>query len=145
MEYTQLGRTGLRVSRICLGCMSYGDPARGTHPWSLDEDTSVQFFRQALDAGINFFDTANVYSAGSSEEITGRVLLSLTDRDSLVIATKVCGRMRPGPNGSGLSRKAIMMEADASLRRLGTDYIDLYQIHRLDPTHTARGNARGSA
>jgi aryl-alcohol dehydrogenase-like predicted oxidoreductase len=133
MEYTQLGRTGLRVSRICLGCMSYGDPARGTHPWSLDEDTSAQFFRQALDAGINFFDTANVYSDGSSEEITGRALLSMTDRDSLVIATKVWGRMRPGPNGSGLSRKAIMMEADASLRRLGTDYIDLYQIHRLDP------------
>jgi 1-deoxyxylulose-5-phosphate synthase len=132
MQYTQLGGTGLQVSRICLGCMSYGDPARGQHAWSLDEDTSAQFFRQALDAGINFFDTANVYSHGSSEEITGRALLGMTARDSLVIATKVWGRMRPGPNGSGLSRKAIMMEADASLRRLGTDHIDLYQIHRFD-------------
>jgi aryl-alcohol dehydrogenase-like predicted oxidoreductase len=133
VQYTKLGRTGLTVSRICLGCMSYGEPGRGGHPWSLDEDASRPFFKQALDAGINFFDTANVYSAGSSEEITGRTLLSMTSRDELVIATKVHGRMRPGPNGAGLSRKAILSEIDNSLRRLGTDYVDLYQIHRWDP------------
>jgi 1-deoxyxylulose-5-phosphate synthase len=133
MEYRRLGRTGLRVSRICLGCMSYGVPDRGAHPWSLPEDEARPFFAQALDAGINFFDTANVYSDGTSEEITGRTLLSMTSREELVIATKVHGRMRPGPNGGGLSRKAIMAEVDASLRRLGTDYIDLYQIHRADP------------
>lgn len=132
MEYTRLGKTGLEVSRICLGCMSYGEPERGGHQWSLNEEASRPFFRQALDAGINFFDTANVYSAGSSEEITGRVLLGMVSRDEVVIATKVHGRMRPGPNGAGLSRKAIMNEIDASLRRLGTDYVDLYQIHRHD-------------
>ena len=132
MEYTKLGHTGLEVSRVCLGCMSYGEPGRGNHPWSLDEDASKPFFRQALDAGINFFDTANVYSAGSSEEIVGRVLLGMVARDEVVIATKVHGRMRPGPNGAGLSRAAIMQEIDASLRRLGTDYVDLYQIHRYD-------------
>ena len=112
--------------------MSYGEPSRGNQPWSLDKDAAVPFFRQALDAGINFFDTANVYSAGSSEEITGQTLLSMTSRDDVVIATKVHGRMRPGPNGEGLSRKAILSEVDNSLRRLGTDYIDLYQIHRWD-------------
>jgi aryl-alcohol dehydrogenase (NADP+) len=133
MEYATLGRTGLQVSRICLGCMSYGDPGRGGHSWSLDEEASRPFFRQALDAGINFFDTANVYSAGSSEEITGRTLLTMVPREDVVIATKVHGEMRPGPNGSGLSRKAILGEIDASLRRLGTDYVDLYQIHRFDP------------
>ena len=133
MDYTRLGKTGLEVSRICLGCMSYGAPDRGGHPWSLDEEAAVPFFRQALDAGINFFDTANVYSAGSSEEITGRALLGLTARENVVIATKVHGRMRPGPNGAGLSRKAIMHEIDESLARLGTDYVDLYQIHRFDP------------
>ena len=132
MEYTTLGNTGLQVSRICLGCMSYGQPDRGTHPWSLDQEQAVPFFRQALDAGINFFDTANVYSAGSSEEIIGRGLLSMVARDDVVIATKVHHRMRPGPNGQGLSRKAIMAEVDNSLRRMGTDYIDLYQIHRWD-------------
>ncbi|GAC1531942.1 MAG: aldo/keto reductase [Acidimicrobiales bacterium] len=135
MDYTRLGQTGLEVSRICLGCMSYGEPERGGHPWSLDEDASGPFFRQALDSGINFFDTANVYSAGSSEEITGRALLGLTARENVVIATKVHGKMRPGPNGGGLSRKAIFYEIDESLRRLGTDYVDLYQIHRFDP-HT---------
>jgi aryl-alcohol dehydrogenase-like predicted oxidoreductase len=135
MDYVRLGKTGLEVSRICLGCMSYGEPGRGGHPWSLDEEASRPFFRQALDQGINFFDTANVYSAGSSEEILGRALLPLTDRDNLVIATKVNGRMRPGPNGAGLSRKAILSEIDHSLQRLGTDYVDLYQIHRFDP-HT---------
>jgi len=135
MDYVRLGKTGLEVSRICLGCMSYGEPGRGGHPWSLDEEASRPFFRQALDQGINFFDTANAYSAGSSEEILGRALLPLTDRDNLVIATKVNGRMRPGPNGAGLSRKAILSEIDHSLQRLGTDYVDLYQIHRFDP-HT---------
>jgi 1-deoxyxylulose-5-phosphate synthase len=134
MEYTRLGKTGLEVSRICLGCMSYGEPERGGHHWSLPEEEARPFFRKALDAGINFFDTANVYSAGSSEEITGRTLLSMTSRDELVIATKVNGRMRPGPNGQGLSRKAIMTEIDHSLRRLGSDYVDLYQIHRNDAT-----------
>jgi aryl-alcohol dehydrogenase-like predicted oxidoreductase len=133
MDYVKLGRTGLDVSRLCLGCMSYGDAARGGHPWALDEDASRPYFKQALDAGINFFDTANVYSGGSSEEFLGRALHALgADRDSLVIATKVNGVMRPGPNGGGLSRKVILAEVEASLRRLGTDYIDLYQIHRLD-------------
>ena len=132
MEYVRLGDTGLEVSRICLGCMSYGEPDRGNQPWSLDRAAAEPFFRQALDAGINFFDTANVYSAGSSEEITGSTLLSLTSRDEVVIATKVNDRMRPGPNGQGLSRKAILSEIDHSLRRLGTDYVDLYQIHRWD-------------
>ena len=132
MKYVKLGRTGLTVSQICLGCMSYGDPARGTHPWSLDEEASRPFFVRALELGINFFDTANVYSLGSSEEILGRALAELTPRDEVVIATKVHGRMRDGANGAGLSRKAIMSEIDASLRRLGTDYVDLYQIHRWD-------------
>jgi aryl-alcohol dehydrogenase-like predicted oxidoreductase len=133
MQYTRLGTTGLEVSRICLGCMSYGEPSQGTHPWSLDEQASRPFFAQALDAGINFFDTANVYSLGSSEEYLGRALTELgVPRDEVVIATKVRGRMRPGPNGEGLSRAAIMTAVDDSLRRLGTDHIDLYQIHRWD-------------
>ena len=134
MQYTKLGRTGLDVSRIALGCMSYGEPGRGGHAWTLDEESSRPFIRQALDAGINFFDTANVYSDGTSEEIVGRALAEMGRRDELVIATKVHSRMRPGPNGAGLSRKAIMTEIDDSLRRLGTDYVDLYQIHRWDPT-----------
>jgi aryl-alcohol dehydrogenase (NADP+) len=113
--------------------MSYGDPARGGHPWSLDEEASGPFYARAVELGINFFDTANVYSAGSSEEILGRAIARLTTRDEVVIATKVHGRMRPGANGAGLSRKAIMSEIDNSLRRLGTDYVDLYQIHRWDP------------
>jgi aryl-alcohol dehydrogenase (NADP+) len=133
MRYVKLGSTGLDVSVICLGCMSYGEPDRGGHPWSLDEEASRPFYRAALDAGINFFDTANVYSAGSSEEILGRALRDLGHRDELVVATKVHGAMHPGPNGAGLSRKAIMAEIDHSLRRLGTDYVDLYQIHRFDP------------
>ena len=133
MQYTRLGTTGLEVSRICLGCMSYGEPSQGTHPWSLDEQASRPFFAQALDAGINFFDTANVYSLGSSEEYLGLALAELgVPREEVVIATKVRGRMRPGPNGEGLSRAAIMTAVDDSLRRLGTDYIDLYQIHRWD-------------
>jgi aryl-alcohol dehydrogenase (NADP+) len=132
MDYVCLGTTGLQVSRICLGCMSYGEPGRGGHPWSLGKEAAEPYFRQALDAGINFFDTANVYSAGSSEEITGQTLLSMVSREEVVIATKVHGRMRPGPNGQGLSRKAILAEIDSSLSRLGTDYVDLYQIHRWD-------------
>ena len=132
MDYTNLGPTGLKVSRLCLGLMSYGEPTRGNQPWSLGRDDAAPFFRQALDAGINFFDTANVYSAGSSEEITGEVLLSMVPRDEIVLATKVNGRMHDDPNGQGLPRKAIMREIDNSLRRLGTDYVDLYQIHRWD-------------
>ena len=133
MRYVRLGTTGLEVSRICLGCMSFGDPAAGTHAWTLDEERSRPFIKRALEAGINFFDTANVYSLGSSEEILGRALADFANRDEVVIATKVHGPMREGPNSLGLSRKAIMTEVDASLRRLGTDYIDLYQIHRWDP------------
>jgi aryl-alcohol dehydrogenase-like predicted oxidoreductase len=132
MQYTKLGRTGLDVSRLVLGCMSYGDPGRGNHPWTLDEAASRPFIRRALDLGINCFDTANVYSDGTSEEIVGRALLDFTRRSDVVIATKVHGRMRPGPNGAGLSRKAILGEIDASLARLGTDHVDLYQIHRWD-------------
>jgi aryl-alcohol dehydrogenase (NADP+) len=135
MEYTRLGSTGLEVSRICLGMMSFGDPGRGNHPWSLPEEDSRRLIEKALSSGITFFDTANVYSAGSSEEITGRAIRDFADRDDVVLATKVHGRMHPGPNGAGLSRKAILRELDASLRRLGTDYVDLYQIHRWDP-HT---------
>jgi aryl-alcohol dehydrogenase (NADP+) len=133
MQYVKLGRSGLDVSRICLGCMSYGEAARGGHPWALDEESSRAFYVQALDAGINFFDTANVYSGGTSEEYLGRALHDLgVNRDEVVIATKVNGPMRKGPNSVGLSRKAILAEVDHSLRRLGTDFIDLYQIHRLD-------------
>jgi aryl-alcohol dehydrogenase-like predicted oxidoreductase len=132
MDFVKLGRTGLDVSRLCLGCMTYGAPDKGTHPWSVGEAESRPFIKKALDLGINFFDTANVYSIGSSEEIVGRALKDMAKRDDIVIATKVFNRMRPGPNGMGLSRKAIMTEIDHSLRRLGTDYIDLYQIHRFD-------------
>ncbi|MCW2665991.1 MAG: putative aldo/keto oxidoreductase, NAD(P)-dependent, related to aryl-alcohol dehydrogenase [Frankiales bacterium] len=134
MEYVKLGSTGLDVSRICLGCMSYGDPARGAHPWTLPEDQSRPFLQRALEVGINFLDTANVYSDGSSEEIVGRAVRDFATREDVVIATKVHGRMRKGPNGGGLSRQVIMREIDASLRRLGTDYVDLYQVHRWDPT-----------
>ncbi|MDQ1740135.1 MAG: 1-deoxyxylulose-5-phosphate synthase [Pseudonocardiales bacterium] len=132
MEYTKLGSTGLDVSRICVGCMSFGVPERGNHEWTLDAERSRPLIRHALEAGVNFFDTANVYSDGTSEEIVGQALREFGNRDELVLATKVHGRMRPGPNGAGLSRKAIMAELDASLRRLGVDYVDLYQIHRWD-------------
>ena len=132
MEYVKLGHTGLDVSRICLGCMSYGGSNRGNHAWSLDEEASRPFIKRALESGINFFDTANRYSLGSSEEILGRAIKDFARREEVVLATKVYGRMRPGPNGAGLSRKAIMAEIDASLQRLGTDYVDLYQIHRWD-------------
>jgi aryl-alcohol dehydrogenase (NADP+) len=132
MQYTKLGSTGVDVSRICLGCMSYGVPERGGHPWSLDEEASRPFFQRAVELGINFFDTANVYSDGTSEEITGRMLQEYANRDEIVLATKVFSPMGRGPNRMGLSRKAIMAAIDASLQRLGTDYVDLYQIHRFD-------------
>ena len=133
MRYTKLGRTGIDVSRIALGCMTYGDPNRGSHSWTLGEEGSRPLIRRAVELGITFFDTANVYSDGSSEEIVGRALAEFTRREEVVIATKVHGRMHPGANGGGLSRKAIFAEIDASLMRLGTDYVDLYQIHRWDP------------
>jgi len=133
MKYVRLGSTGLQVSPICLGCMSFGVPERGTHPWTLDEDTSRPFIRQAVEAGINFFDTANSYSDGTGEEILGRALREFARREEIVLATKVFFPSRRGPNIGGLSRKAIMFEIDESLRRLGTDYVDLYQIHRWDP------------
>ena len=139
MEYVRLGRTGLKVSRICLGCMTYGKApdgdtqAPGRHAWTLTEEESRPFFRQALDAGINFFDTANVYSSGASEAVLGQFLKEHVRREDVVVATKVQGVMREGPNGKGLSRKEILFELDESLRRLKTDYVDLYQIHRWDP------------
>src|SRR5271169_2854035 len=134
MDYVNLGKTGLKVSRICLGCMTYGAPATGaltpgSHAWALNEDESRPFFRQALDLGINFFDTANVYSRGMSETVLGRFLKANAQREAVVIATKVNGVMRDDPNGRGLSRKAILFELDQSLQRLQTDYVDLYQIH----------------
>ncbi|WP_127535901.1 aldo/keto reductase [Paenibacillus illinoisensis] len=134
MEYVKLGRTGLDVSKLCLGCMSYGVPERGMAPWSLNEEQSRPFIQKALEEGINFFDTANIYSDGTSEEIVGRALKDFARRDEIVLATKLFFRMTPGPNGAGLSRKAIMNEIDNSLLRLGTDYVDLYQIHRWDNT-----------
>jgi aryl-alcohol dehydrogenase-like predicted oxidoreductase len=132
MDYVNLGKSGLKVSRICLGCMSYGVPERGSHLWSLPDDKSRPFIKRALEVGINFFDTANVYSDGTSEEIVGRALRDFAKREEVVLATKVHGKMRADPNGKGLSRKAIMSEIDASLQRLGMDYVDLYQIHRWD-------------
>ncbi|HEY0282998.1 MAG TPA: aldo/keto reductase [Rhizomicrobium sp.] len=132
MQTVNLGKTGLEVSRICLGCMTYGVPGRGMHGWTLDEENSRPLIKKALELGVNFLDTANVYSDGSSEEIVGRAIKDFAKREDIVLATKVHGRMRPGPNGGGLSRKAIFAEIDNSLRRLGTDYVDLYQIHRWD-------------
>ena len=132
MDYVNLGRTGLEVSRVCLGCMSFGSP--GDRPWMVDEQAGRELIRHALELGINFFDTANAYSRGTSEEILGRALRDFARREEVVIATKVYFPMRRGPNGGGLSRKAILTEIDASLRRLGTDYVDLYQIHRWDET-----------
>jgi aryl-alcohol dehydrogenase-like predicted oxidoreductase len=137
MEYVNLGKTGLKVSRICLGCMTYGSPATGEakggrHAWALNEEQSQPFFRQALELGINFFDTANVYSSGDSERVLGSFLKANTRREAVVIATKAHGVMRDEPNGHGLSRKAILFELDQSLQRLQTDYVDLYQIHRWD-------------
>ena len=133
MEYRRLGNSGLRVSRIALGCMSFGDPARGFSEWSLGDEEAGPFFRQAIELGVNFWDTANVYGIGSSEEIVGRAVSEYARREDIVLATKVHFKMHDGPGGSGLSRKAIMEQIDASLTRLGTDYVDLYQIHRFDP------------
>jgi aryl-alcohol dehydrogenase-like predicted oxidoreductase len=132
MEYVKLGNTGMDASRICLGCMSFGIGERGLFPWALDEEHSRPMIKKALELGINFFDTANMYSDGTSEEITGRALKDYANRDEIVLAAKVFFRTHQGPNGAGLSRKAIMSEIDKSLKRLGTDYVDLYQIHRLD-------------
>src|SRR4051794_28455245 len=132
MDYVKLGKSGLKVSRLCLGCMSYGVPERGAHPWTLGEDESRPFLARALELGVNFFDTSNSYSDGTSEEILGGAIRDFARRDEVVIATKVYYPARPGPNGRGLSRKAILAEVDASLRRLGTEYVDLYQTHRWD-------------
>jgi len=132
MEYARLGNTGMKVSRICLGCMGFGDAERWIHKWVLNDENSRPIIKKALELGINFFDTANVYSIGASEEILGRALKDFAKRDEVVIATKVHGKMREGPNGGGLSRKAILSEIDNSLKRLETDYVDLYQIHRWD-------------
>ena len=132
MEYTKLGSTDLEVSRLCLGCMGFGDASRWIHPWVLDEENSLPILRRALDLGINFFDTANVYSLGASEEILGRAMRRFAKRDQVVIATKVFFKMHDGLDGSGLSRKAILSAIDASLQRLGMEYVDLYQIHRWD-------------
>ncbi|MBK9746204.1 MAG: aldo/keto reductase [Chloroflexi bacterium] len=132
MDYVRLGSTGMKVSRICLGCMGFGDATRWVHKWVLDEENSRPIIQYALELGINFFDTANIYSIGRSEEILGRALKDFAKRDDVIIATKLHGKMREDPNGSGLSRKAILSEIDHSLRRLGTDYVDLYQIHRWD-------------
>lgn len=133
MHYTRLGRSGLVVSRIALGCMSYGEASRGFSSWSLSEEDAQPFFRQAVESGITFWDTANVYTYGSSEEIVGRAIRKFSRREDVVLATKVYFKMHDGPGGKGLSRKAIMENIDASLARLGTDYVDLYQIHRFDP------------
>ncbi len=133
MEYARLGRSGLQVSTITLGCMSFGEPDRGGHPWSMPEERSRPFIQRALELGVTTFDTADVYSDGTSEEIVGRALRDFAVREEIVLATKVHGRMRPGPNGGGLSRRHILSAIDDSLRRLGTDYVDLYQIHRWDP------------
>ncbi len=135
MQYTRLGRSGLSVSRLCLGCMTYGMPERGAHPWTLDEAASRPLIQRAIELGINFFDTANAYSDGTSEEIVGRALRDFARRDEIVVATKVRYANRKAPNVGGLSRKAILFEIDASLQRLGMDYVDLYQVHRADP-HT---------
>ena len=133
MDYGRLGKTGLKISRLCLGCMTYGVPDRGGHPWTLDEESSRPLIRQALDMGINFLDTSNSYSDGTSEEIVGRAIRDFARREEIVLATKVFFPRRPVPNAGGLSRKAILNEMDNSLHRLGTDYVDLYQIHRWDP------------
>jgi len=133
MKHARLGTTGLKVSRLALGCMSYGDPTRGLHSWTLDEAASAPFFRQAIDLGITFWDTANVYQQGTSEEFIGRAVREYSRREDIVLATKVSGRMHDGPGGSGLSRAAILEQVDASLTRLGTDYIDVYYVHRFDP------------
>ena len=136
MEYVRLGKTGLKISRIAFGCMSYGEAAAGHHPWALDEDAAQPFYRQAAELGITLWDTANVYSHGTSEEFMGRAIKRYSSRENIVVSTKLTGKMHEGPGGEGLSRKAVFEQVDASLTRLGTDYIDLYQIHRFDPNTT---------
>ncbi|MBU2668250.1 aldo/keto reductase [Actinoplanes bogorensis] len=133
MEYTRLGSSGLKVSRVALGCMSFGEAERGSNQWTLDDAAAEPVFRQAVESGITFWDTANTYSDGTSEEVVGRAIRKYTDRDSIVLATKVFFPMGDGPGGRGLSRRAILEQVDNSLARLGTDYVDLYQIHRFDP------------
>jgi aryl-alcohol dehydrogenase-like predicted oxidoreductase len=134
MEQTRLGDSGLKISRLALGCLSYGDPTtERAHEWALADDDAQPFFRQAIEVDITFWDTANVYQAGTSEEVVGRAIERYSRREDIVLATKVHGKMHDGPGGSGLSRKAILEQIDASLTRLGTDYVDLYQIHRFDP------------
>jgi 1-deoxyxylulose-5-phosphate synthase len=133
MDYTRLGSSGLKVSRIALGCMSFGDTSRGFSDWALGDEDAQPYFQQAIELGITFWDTANVYSLGSSEEIVGRALKKYARRQEIVLGTKVRGKMHEGPGGFGLSRKAILEQIDASLSRLDTDYVDLYQIHRFDP------------
>ena len=144
MDYVRLGRTGLQVSRLCLGCMSYGQATTGySHAWALSEQDGRTFIKRALDLGINFFDTANNYSDGESEAVLGRAIRDFALRDEVVLATKVYAPVRPGPNGRGLSRKAVLSEVDKSLQRLCTDYIDLYQIHVFDKeTPSRRRSAR---
>src|SRR5436309_15304132 len=134
MEYTRLGTTGLKVSRLALGCISYGDnTTANAHRWALDEDEAQPFFREAVELGITFWDTANTYQLGTSEELVGRAIKRYTRRENIVLATKVFGKMHDGPGGQGLSRRAILEQVDGSLARMGTDYVDLYQIHRFDP------------
>ena len=145
MEYARLGRTDLQVSRIALGCMSYGNPVTGLHNWTLDEEASQPFFRQAVELGVTFWDTANAYQAGSSEEFVGRAIRKYSRREDITLATKVFGKMHDGPTGHGLSRGAILEQVDASLTRLGTDYIDIYYIHRFDAGRPRRRDHGGAA
>jgi 1-deoxyxylulose-5-phosphate synthase len=133
MKHTRLGSSGPKISRIAMGCMSFGDTSRGYNEWALDDEAAQPFFQQAVELGVNFWDTANVYGFGTSEEIVGRAIKKYAGRDDIVLGTKLFFKMHDGPGGSGLSRTAIMEQVDASLARLGTDYIDLYQIHRFDP------------
>jgi 1-deoxyxylulose-5-phosphate synthase len=142
MQYTTLGSSGLKISRIALGCMSFGDTSRGFNQWALGDDAAEPLFRQAVELGITFWDTANAYGYGTSEEITGRAIRNYTRREDVVLATKVFFKMHDGPGGSGLSRRAIVEQLDDSLRRLGTDYVDLYQIHRFDPATPAEETMR---
>ena len=145
MQYTTLGSSGLKISRIALGCMSFGDASRGHNRWVLDDEAAAPLFRQAVELGITFWDTANAYGIGTSEEIVGRAISSYTRREDIVLATKVYFKMHDGPGGSGLSRRAIIEQLDDSLTRLGTDYVDFYQIHRFDPGYPGRGDHGGAA
>src|SRR4051794_368797 len=143
MEYTRLGRTGLTVSRIGLGCMSYGEAGAGLHQWTLDEDAAAPFFQQAVELGVTFWDTANVYQSGTSEEFVGRAITRFSRREDIVLSTKVSGKMHGGPGGSGLSRKAILEQVDASLRRVGTRHIDVYHVPSLREGRPGGGKPSG--